>query len=182
MKKHTFHHFSLLSKGGQQLCYLFDKHNFFQLIRQPEKSDMNSHKSVILPGANMAEFMQLNPQSPKGLGVTTAAIFLSGEMAGSGILALPNALLGTGWSGIILIVFFSINAAYIGTRLGLCWEILAEMGFEEFSQTHVRDPYPLIAEKAGAFKGYWIGRTLRHLASGNNESKYLLHTSDSFEW
>ena len=130
---------------------------------------MNSHKSVILPSANMAEFMQLNPQSPKGLGVTTAAIFLSGEMAGSGILALPHALLGTGWSGIILIVFFSINAAYIGTRLGLCWEILAEMGFEEFSQTHVRDPYPLIAEKAGAFKGYWIGRTLRHLASGNNK-------------
>ena len=130
---------------------------------------MNSHKSVILPSANMAEFMQLNPQSPKGLGVTTAAIFLSGEMAGSGILALPHAVLGTGWSGIILIVFFSINAAYIGTRLGLCWEILAEMGFEEFSQTHVRDPYPLIAEKAGAFKGYWIGRTLRHLASGNNK-------------
>ena len=43
------------------------------------------------------------------------------------------------------------------------------MGFEEFLQTHVRDPYPLIAEKAGAFKGYWIGRTLRHLASGNNK-------------
>ena len=104
-----------------------------------------------------------------GLGIATAAIFLAGEMAGSGILALTHALLGTGWSGIILIVFFSINAAYIGTRLGLCWEILAEMGFEEFSQTHVRDPYPLIAEKAGAFKGYWIGRTLRHLASGNNK-------------
>ena len=31
-----------------------------------------------------------------GLGVMTAAIFLAGEMAGSGVLALPAAMLGTG--------------------------------------------------------------------------------------
>ena len=31
-----------------------------------------------------------------GLGVITAAIFLAGEMAGSGVLALPFAMLGTG--------------------------------------------------------------------------------------
>ena len=30
-----------------------------------------------------------------GLGVITAAIFLAGEMAGSGVLALPAAMLGT---------------------------------------------------------------------------------------
>ena len=33
-----------------------------------------------------------------GLGVVTAAIFLAGEMAGSGVLALPAAMLGTGRS------------------------------------------------------------------------------------
>ena len=31
-----------------------------------------------------------------GLGVITAAIFLAGEMAGSGVLALPFAMTGTG--------------------------------------------------------------------------------------
>ena len=31
-----------------------------------------------------------------GLGVITAAIFLAGEMAGSGVLALPAAMIGTG--------------------------------------------------------------------------------------
>ena len=51
------------------------------------------------------------------LGIITAAIFLAGEMAGSGVLALPAALKGTGWSGLFLIIFFSINAAYIGSRL-----------------------------------------------------------------
>ena len=90
-----------------------------------------------------------------------------GEMAGSGVLALPRALVGTGWSGMLLIVFFSIQAAYSGTRLGLCWEILAEMGFDEFLHSHVRDPYPLIAEKAGSFKGYWVGKIFRFIASGN---------------
>ena len=118
----------------------------------------------------MAEFLQLNPETTtRGLGVVTGAIFLSGEMAGSGVLALPNALLGTGWSGMILIAFFSINAAYIGTRLGLCWEILTELGFEEFAQNHVSDPYPLIAEKTGSLKGYWTGRILRYLTI----SKYI---------
>ena len=31
-----------------------------------------------------------------GLSILTASIFLAGEMAGSGVLALPNAILGTG--------------------------------------------------------------------------------------
>ena len=31
-----------------------------------------------------------------GLGILTAAIFLAGEMAGSGVLALPAAMIGTG--------------------------------------------------------------------------------------
>ena len=33
-----------------------------------------------------------------GLGVITAAVFLAGEMAGSGVLAIPSAMVGTGIS------------------------------------------------------------------------------------
>ena len=33
-----------------------------------------------------------------GLGVITAGVFLAGEMAGSGVLALPFAMVGTGTS------------------------------------------------------------------------------------
>ena len=109
---------------------------------------------------------QLIPNAETSLGVITAAIFLAGEMAGSGVLALPAALIGTGWSGLLLIAFFSLNAAYIGSRLGLCWEVLAESGFDELNQPHVRDPYPLIAEKAGSIKGPLVAKALRHIASG----------------
>ena len=40
-----------------------------------------------------------------GLGIATAAIFLAGEMAGSGVLALSSAVVQTGW----LLIFININ-------------------------------------------------------------------------
>jgi len=81
-----------------------------------------------------------------GLGVLTAAIFLAGEMAGSGVLALPYAILGTGWTGLFLIVLFTVNSLFTGTRLGLCWTMLEDR-YEEF-RGQVRDPYPAIGDKA----------------------------------
>jgi vesicular inhibitory amino acid transporter len=41
---------------------------------------------------------------------------------------------------------FTVNAAFIGSRLGLCWVILEER-YEEFRR-EIRDPYPSIGEKA----------------------------------
>ena len=82
-----------------------------------------------------------------GLGVLSAAVLLAGEMAGSGVLALPAAMVGTGGVlGIFLVILFTVNALYSGTRLGLCW-IMLEERYEEF-RGQVRDPYPAIGEKA----------------------------------
>ena len=86
-------------------------------------------------------------------------------MAGSGVLALPAAMIGTGKNtllsymcrielnsyltgpfGLLLIVLFTVNACYSGTRLGLCWVILEER-YPEFGGV-IRDPYPTIGEKA----------------------------------
>jgi len=95
------------------------------------------------------EKLELGKEAVKqgGLGIITAAIFLSGEMAGSGVLALPAAFIGTGGIlGMILIAMFTINAGFSGTRLGLCWVMLEER-YSEF-KGEVRDPYPAIAEKA----------------------------------
>jgi vesicular inhibitory amino acid transporter len=93
-----------------------------------------------------------------GLGIVTAAIFLAGEMAGSGVLALPAAMVGTAWPGLILIFLFTLNAGFSGTRLGLCWVMLEER-YEEF-RGEVRDPYPSIADKA---VGTW-GRVVSSLS------------------
>ena len=68
----------------------------------------------------------------------------------------------------MLIVVFSLNSAYIGSRLGICWELLAEK-HEEFRRPHVRDPYPLIAEKAGLEKGLLVSKILRFVSTGKRK-------------
>lgn len=115
-----------------------------------------------------------------GLGVPMAIIFLAGEMAGSGILALPNAMIGTGissfwltqtllsmcgssspacwpgWWGVAMIFLFMVNACFCGTRLGICWTILEER-YEEFRHP-MRNPYPAIGEKALGKFGKWVSQ------------------------
>lgn len=55
-----------------------------------------------------------------------------------------------GWIGIVLLVVFCGNAAYAGTRLGLCWAILEERYPEYKGKT--RNPYATIALRAS---GRW---------------------------
>jgi len=113
---------------------------------QPSFSNLRALEPLVHGVASQVNLKLTEEVKQGGLGVMTAAIFLAGEMAGSGVLALPAAMLGTGWPGLILIVLFTMNAGYSGTRLGLCW-IMLEERFEEF-RGEVRDPYPTIGEKA----------------------------------
>jgi len=91
-----------------------------------------------------------------GLGLFMAIIFLSGEMAGVGVLALPGSMVDTGPYGLALLIYFTINAMFVGTRLGLCW-IMIEEQFPEFKEG-CRDPYMVIADKA-------VGKVGRHITS-----------------
>ena len=53
----------------------------------------------MIKGLNVTEIdkrLREHDVAEYGLGVITAAIFLAGEMAGAGVLALPSAMVGTG--------------------------------------------------------------------------------------
>ena len=82
----------------------------------------------------------------KGLTVFTAAVFIIGEMAGSGILALHAAIVGAGWIGFALLVLCCFASGYCGTVLGRSWATLRDR-HDEY-KGHVRYPYPAIGEKA----------------------------------
>ncbi|KAB0795947.1 hypothetical protein PPYR_10008 [Photinus pyralis] len=83
----------------------------------------------------------------KGIGTLTAALFITGEMGGSGILALPKAIVDSGgWIGVVLLIVFCLNACYGGICLGHCWTILEERYSECRNST--RNPYSTIASKA----------------------------------
>lgn len=86
----------------------------------------------------------------KGLSLWLAAVFISGEMAGSGILALPKAFSDAGWSGVMMLGLCAFNALYAGISLGRCWIILEER-WEEYKED-VRNPYPAIAFRAVGLK------------------------------
>ncbi|KAG8184420.1 hypothetical protein JTE90_004590 [Oedothorax gibbosus] len=87
----------------------------------------------------------------KGLSLWLASVFVVGQMAGSGVLALPKALADAGWSGVVLLLFCCVNSLYAGICLGRCWSILEER-YEEYKAKN-RYPYPAIAFRAG---GKWM--------------------------
>ncbi|GFY40901.1 amino acid transporter AVT1E [Trichonephila inaurata madagascariensis] len=82
----------------------------------------------------------------KGLSLWLASVFIVGQMAGSGVLALPDALLQAGWSGIPLLIFCCVNSLYAGICLGRSWSILEER-YDEY-KGKIRYPYPAIAYRA----------------------------------
>ncbi|XP_072025937.1 uncharacterized protein [Amphiura filiformis] len=92
-----------------------------------------------------------------GLTIFTAAIFIVGDMAGSGVLALPRAVVDSGWIGLVLIVVCAFISAYTGVVLGRCWVIIKDRFPEKYATDHVRYPYPAIGyEAAGIYTRYII--------------------------
>ncbi|CAI2350558.1 unnamed protein product [Caenorhabditis sp. 36 PRJEB53466] len=82
-----------------------------------------------------------------------AVIFTFGETAGSGLVALPNAMLSLGFvGGIITLVVMCLIPFYTATLLGNNW-IIMKTRWSEYSE-HCRNPYPEMAQKA---LGDWMG-------------------------
>ncbi|XP_013162370.1 PREDICTED: amino acid transporter ANTL3-like [Papilio xuthus] len=85
-------------------------------------------------------------QKGSGLSVNQAALLVAGEMAGSGVLALPRALVKTGWIGVPIIILMAAMAAFSGRRLGDCWSIIE--GRDPEMRSRKRNPYAIIADQA----------------------------------
>ena len=127
----------------------------------PETKKLIDHEYSSGPSS----LLSLDPgPSRKGIGVLVAVILVIG-FDSSGILKLPHTLVGTGWWGIGLLVIVVANVAFCGSRLAICWEILAEGHAEFISEpgmaTQLSDPYPLIAEMAGRVRSPHLGKLLR---------------------
>ena len=99
-------------------------------------------------------------------------------MAGVGVLALPKAMVGTGPAGFALIVYFTVNAMFAGSRLGMCWVMVTERYPEYLDGVGVtchachmsqvfhlqcRSPYMVIADKATGL----VGRSVPLLVTCN---------------
>lgn len=95
--------------------------------------------------------IQDEPSIANGLTAFTATVFIVGEMAGSGVLALPNAVANSGWIGIVLLCILGMLSGICGIVLGKSWLILRN-DFAEY-QGHVRYPYPALGFHAYGRQG-----------------------------
>lgn len=130
-------------------------------------------EAVYLPGNNVVE-------THSGLTIWTTAVFIVGEIAGSGVLALPKAVDDSGWIGIILIILCCFLSAYTGSILGKSWIILQER-FPDECGGHVPDPYPLIGEKAfGKFGRYLVSFSINFTLFGVS-TVFLLLASENVQ-
>lgn len=91
-----------------------------------------------------------------GIGTGTACLFIVGEIAGAGVLAIPEALKFTGWYfGVCLIVVICLASGGCGVLLGKCW-LLLESREHDLQTSMTRNPYSLIGEKACGRVGYVV--------------------------
>ena len=82
-----------------------------------------------------------------GISWLTACLFIVGEIAGTGVLALPQSLKSMGWLGVVVMVTICSIAGYCGILLARCW-ILCEQINPSTSMMKIRDPYSAIANIA----------------------------------
>ena len=76
----------------------------------------------------------------------TAAIFIVGEMSGTGVLSLPKSLDQSAGYGFPMIIVCCLLSAYCGIKLSSCWMMIVNKNLS--LKNGVRDPFPVIAYEA----------------------------------
>ncbi|XP_063402416.1 uncharacterized protein LOC134686672 [Mytilus trossulus] len=114
-----------------------------------------------------------------GLTVWTTSVFIVGNIAGGGVLALPKAVEDTGWIGFILIIVFGIFSTYTATLIGESWVIIQER-YPEY-RSHVPDPYPVIGEIAYGRKGRNIVNVVMNIYNYGSAVVYMVLAAGNIE-
>lgn len=88
-------------------------------------------------------------QKAKGLGWVVTGLFVVGDLAGGGLVALPTAMIQFGFFfGMVFTVIMSVTVCYTAYVLGQCWCILQRRWPQAYTKEHVRKPYPEIGYRA----------------------------------
>ncbi|XP_064596406.1 uncharacterized protein LOC135463012 [Liolophura sinensis] len=90
----------------------------------------------------------------KGLGVLMTTVFMIGEVAGVGMLAIPKAVDNSGYVGFAFLMLALISAAYTALILGRSW-VIVEQRYPEFRGA-VRFPYPALGQVTYGRPGRFI--------------------------
>ncbi|UYV79039.1 hypothetical protein LAZ67_17000835 [Cordylochernes scorpioides] len=92
------------------------------------------------------------PKKKKGLSVFMTIMFIMGDQAGAGMMAISRAFVDTEWYGVAMLLYYSVVAGLMGVLLGKSWMIVEER-WPHYRIQKCGNPYPTIGEKA---VGPWI--------------------------
>ncbi|CAC5420820.1 SLC32A [Mytilus coruscus] len=127
----------------------------------------------------MEQWTLIQENNKHGLTVWTTSVFIVGNIAGGGVLALPKAVEDTGWIGFILIIVFGIFSTYTATLIGDSWVIIQER-YPEY-RSHVPDPYPVIGEKAYGRRGRNIVNVVMNVYNYGSAVVYMVLAAGNIE-
>ncbi|KAK5964634.1 Vacuolar amino acid transporter 4 [Trichostrongylus colubriformis] len=121
------------------------ENGFFKPVKR-DSSSLNSMMDMSRPFMN-----------PKGLSWFVTALFVVGDLAGGGLVALPTAMIQSEfYPGLAISVVMMAVVTYTAYVLGLSWNILLNT-WPEYRE-HCRKPYPEIGYRA-------MGRIVKLLVS-----------------
>uniref|UniRef100_A0A914X5R0 Amino acid transporter transmembrane domain-containing protein n=1 Tax=Plectus sambesii TaxID=2011161 RepID=A0A914X5R0_9BILA len=90
---------------------------------------------------------ELHHENAHGLNWWVTGLFIVGECAGGGLVAMPSALANANLlSGLIVIAISGIASTYTAIQLGWNWTMLQER-WPEY-RSHCRKPYPAMGYRA----------------------------------
>ncbi|KAG1666274.1 Amino acid transporter AVT1D [Nymphon striatum] len=109
----------------------------------------------------------------KKLSFPLTVMFLTGELIGAGVLALPYTVVTAGYYSFVLIVVIGLLSCYGGVKLGRCWQIIIER-WPEYDR-HVQDPYPIIGQLSfGKYAREFVRWNVHIMLFGSNVVLLLL--------
>ncbi|XP_069107686.1 uncharacterized protein [Argopecten irradians] len=115
----------------------------------------------------------------RGLTIPSTAVFIAGDVAGTGILALAKAVEDIGWPGFILMLLFAFVSTYTGILLGESWIMAASM-FDD-CKGRVQNPYQLLGEKTYGKIGRYVVSMSLHVSMFGTAIVFLLLSADNIE-
>ena len=118
--------------------------------------DIDGHQKLLKETFEFEETNHSGPPSPDGahqkatgLTIITAGLFIVGEIAGAGTVALPAAMSKASYAGFIIMILVVGMSLYCGLLLGWSWQVVKE---QRKTTEPIKDPFPAIGEAA---TGIW---------------------------
>ncbi|CAI2354364.1 unnamed protein product [Caenorhabditis sp. 36 PRJEB53466] len=129
------------------MTYSRDNYAFDDPCRKSTRTSSSSGDDTKSPSSESDVDMSKPFFNPAGLNWFVTGLFVVGDLAGGGIVALPTAIIQAEfWTGLIVCVILIAVVTYTAYVLGLSWNILLST-WPEYRH-HCRKPYPEIGGRA----------------------------------